>query len=59
MKLATKILMGVTGLLGIAAQSQAVQHEIAAFLTTHPSLASLAAVVTTILALGHNPQASK
>lgn len=58
MKLATKILIGVTGLIAAAAQSTAVQQAVSNFFTAHPHISSLASAVALIAALAHNPQAS-
>lgn len=55
MKTVTKVLAGVTVLIGIIAP--AVTPVIAAWISTHPTVSAAIATVSTILALFHQPSA--
>ena len=55
MKTVTKVLAGVIAALTALAQVPAVQAAVAAFVTSHPSVATLVAGLSAVLALLHVP----
>lgn len=59
MKNSTKIIAGIVAALTAVIQVPEVQHAIAGAIAAHPSISSLAAGISAILALVHNPKGNQ